>query len=135
MAHVTKMLIVLTLDSEDAISEAVNGLPGYCTETFAPIPGEATRWRGEFTISCPVAPELADGDLVDDFAPYFPVLLEMKRLYAAEFELEVAVGAPAPNPFRFESHTIALMAALGASFSIYVNEAEPHRAHGGRADT
>ena len=71
-----------------------------------------------------MAPEVADGDLVDDFSPYFPVLLELKNLYSADFELHVAVGAPAPNPFRFESHTVALLAALGVPIYIHVNDAE-----------
>lgn len=122
------MVIVLALDSGELISEVVSGLPWYCKETFAPISGEENRWRGEFIISCPVAPEVADGDLVDDFSPYFPVLLELKNLYSAEFKLEVAVGAPGPDPFRFKSHTVALLAALGSTINIHVNNAE--QSHG-----
>jgi len=113
MHAVTKLLIYLEVSEGQSIQEALLGLPAYSQESFREhAPG---KWHGDFMISCPVAPELADGDLVDDFAPYFPVLLNLKSFYGAEFELQVAVGAPASESFEIRPDIVALFAALGAS--------------------
>ena len=119
MPHVTKLLITLHLDADDSITEVAGGLPDYCSSTFHEA--GSGIWRGEFIVSCPVAPELADGDFVDDFSPYFPALVRLKGLYDAEFVLEVAVGEPAANSFELRSFSVALLAALGASITVYDN--------------
>lgn len=116
MHAVTKLLIYLEVSEGQSIQEALLGLPEYSQESFREhAPG---KWHGDFMISCPVAPELADGDLVDDFAPYFPVLLHLKGTYDAEFELQIAVGEPGPEQFDIPAHLVALVAVLGASICV-----------------
>jgi hypothetical protein len=119
MPHVTRLLITLHLDAEDRIAEVVAGLPDCCSSTFQNV--GSGIWQGEFIVSCPVAPALADGDFVDDFSPYFPTLVRLKGLYDAEFALEVAVGEPSASSFELRSFSVALLAALGASVTIYDN--------------
>jgi hypothetical protein len=121
VAAVTKMQITLELGAGDSIESVVEGLPGYCRESFAPLPNLRNCWRGDFEISCRVAPELAEGDLIDDFAPYLRELLLLKDLYNARYELFVAVGDPAPDRFQLGSHTVALLAALGAKIVVVQN--------------
>lgn len=102
------------------IEEVIADLPDYCASTFKHTGGN--YWLGEFQISCPVAPIVADGDFVDDFAPYFPALLRLKTFYSAKYELIIAVGTPANEFFELESHSVALLAALGASVLVQTAE-------------
>jgi hypothetical protein len=83
---ITQLLIRFHLGADQSIGEALEGLPHYSRESFAEDPPQC--WRGDFVISCPVAPELAEGDFVDDFAPHFRALLTLKSLYDAQFELQ-----------------------------------------------
>lgn len=116
MHAVTKLLIYLEVGEGQLIQDALKGLPDYSRESFQEhSPG---KWHGDFVISCPVAPELADGDFADDFAPYFPVFLYFKQRYHAEFELQIAVGAPGPEQFEIPTHLVALIASLGASICV-----------------
>ena len=103
----------------DSINEIVVGLPEYCSSTFHEIGGGI--WKGKFEVSCPIAPELADGDFLDDFSPYFPALIRLKGLYKADYVLEIAVGSPAASSFELRSYSVALLAALGASVVVYDN--------------
>lgn len=112
MNHATKLIILLDLNEGDEIGDILSDLPGYCASTFVNTQGN--HWFGEFQISCPVAPKSAEGDFVDDFAPYFPALLRLKRFNSAEYQLMIAVGEPASESFELESHSVALLAALGA---------------------
>lgn len=116
MKHITKLAIYLTLQEGDKIEDVVSGLPDHCAATFKHTRG--TCWFGEFRISCPIAPKLADGDFADDFAPHFPALLHLKTSHSAEYELFIAVGDPAAEFFELESHSVALLAALGASIIV-----------------
>lgn len=113
MDHITKLTITLELRDDQKMADVVAGLPEYCRSTFRPTGG--SQWRGEFQISCPVAPKLADGDFEDDFAPCFPALLRMKKFNAAKFELAIAVGEPANEFFELADQSVALLAVLGAS--------------------
>ena len=92
MPHITRLVITLRLDAEDNIAEVVAELPAYCSSTFRAMSGGF--WRGEFAVSCPIAPKLADGDFVDDFSPHFPALIRLKGLYHADYMLEIAVATP-----------------------------------------
>ncbi len=118
---VTKIQITLRLDEAESIEAVVEDLPDYSRESFRPDPETPHLWRGEFNISCPVAPELAEGDLVDDFSPYLRELLLLKNLHEADYELIVAVGPPGPTAFHLASHTVALLAALGAKITVVQN--------------
>ncbi len=120
MNHLTKLTILLELHEDERIEEVVSALPDYCGSTF--VNTSEHFWFGEFMITCPVAPELAEGDFVDDFAPYFPALLRLKTFHSAVYQLIIAVGAPADTCFELESHSVALLSALGAS--ILVQSAE-----------
>jgi hypothetical protein len=113
MPHVSTLRIYFGVDPEQSIAEALEGLPKCCSESFQEH--SKNCWSGEFPISCPVAPELAEGDFVDDVAPYFPQLLRLKKFYNAVFELQIAVGLPGPESFKLEGHLVALLAALGAT--------------------
>ena len=85
MAYVTKLDIILEVDSAiESISDVVSVLPSYSASSFVQLPDG--RWHGDFTISCSVAPELAEGDFIDDFAPYLRTLLELRTFYAAKYE-------------------------------------------------
>jgi hypothetical protein len=117
MSRLTKLLITLRLGPEDEIGQAVGDLPEYCASTFAPA-GNGL-WNGEFIVTCPVAPALAEGDFEDDLSPHLRTLLELKRFYEAIYVLEIAVGAPAADTFELQSYSVALLAALGASITIY----------------
>lgn len=119
MVEITKIQICLTAREDQNLPAALHGLPDYCVSSFKEH--SKGNWRGEFVISCPVAPNLAEGDFVDDFAPYFPNLLGLKTFYDAEFQLQIAVGAPASNFFELPSHMVALLAALGAKIRIVKN--------------
>ena len=119
MVEITKIQICLTAREDQNLPAALHGLPDYCVSSFKER--SKGNWRGEFVISCPVAPNLAEGDFVDDFAPYFPNLLGLKTFYDAEFQLQIAVGAPASNFFELPSHMVALLAALGAKIRIVKN--------------
>ena len=110
MNHETKLTILLEIDEGDRIGDIVSELPDYCASTFANTRGN--YWFGEFQISCPVAPKVADGDFVDDFAPY------LKTFNSAEYQLIIAVGEPANEFFEMESHSVALLSALGASILV-----------------
>jgi hypothetical protein len=116
MEAVTKLRIQLTLEEGLDIKDAIGELPGYCRESFREH--KKGSWNGEFIVSCPVAPELAAGDFVDDLSPYFPQLLRIKTFHDAEFEFQIAVGAPAPDEFWLESHSVAMLAALGAKITV-----------------
>lgn len=121
MAYVTKLDIVLQIDPDtESIGDVVCSLPSYSAETFVQLPDG--RWRGEFTISCAVAPEMAAGDFIDDFSPYFEDLLRLRDKHDACFELQIAVGHPAPESFLLKSHSVALLAALGASIRSVSNQ-------------
>jgi len=117
--HVTRLLIDLTLDSTERIEDVVSGLPEYCTQTFQEH--SPCRWHGEFVVTCPVAPKLADGDFVDDFAPYFPRFLRLTERPQTKFRLEIAVGSPAPETFSLPSNMVSLIAVLGADIDILAN--------------
>jgi hypothetical protein len=123
MPHITTLRIYFGLAPDQGISDALAGLPKYCAESFR----EHSKgcWSGEFQITCPVAPNLADGDFEDDLAPYFPQLLRLKRRYNAAFELQIAVGAPAPEVFILKSNMVALLASLGAEVEILANQSSP----------
>ncbi len=116
MEHVTKLTISIEISDDKEIESVLKDLPAYCISTFSHSKGE--RWKSEFQVSCPSAPELAEGDFVDDLCPYFPVLLALKTHYSAQFELQIAVGDPAPEFWELEHSSIALLAALGASVLI-----------------
>jgi hypothetical protein len=121
MKNITRLLIYISLDSKRRIEDALVGLPKYCTETFEEHnPG---MWNGEFIISCPIAPHVADGDFEEDFAPYFPQLLNLKTFYDGIFRLEIAVGSPDPEVFFLPPHMIALIAILGAEVWISTKKA------------
>jgi hypothetical protein len=113
MSHaVTKLFIYFAVEEGCNIADAIGKLPQFVQDSFSEhSPG---MWSGDFIISCPIAPKLADGDFVDDFAPHFPGLLRLKQFYDAAFELQIAVGEPGPNCFEVKSHMVALLAALGA---------------------
>ncbi|MCP5548748.1 MAG: hypothetical protein H7A50_15385 [Akkermansiaceae bacterium] len=114
MAHVTKLEIILTLEDGEVIGD------GLSIEFSQMADG---RWRGDFIISCPVAPELAEGDFIDDFAPYFRALLELRSFNSAEYEFQIAVGSPAADTFTLDAPSVALIAALGAPIKVRINEA------------
>ena len=126
MPHLTKLRIYLTIDREQNIQDAIGGLPGYCSESFR----EHARghWSGELVVSCPVAPEVAEGDLIDDLAQHLRVLLNLKTFYRAIFELQIAVGEPGPESFKLESHLVALLASLGATIEAVANGADDRTA-------
>ena len=123
MSAVTRVFIWLLVDEEQSIGEAIDGLPEYCRSTF--VEYESGSWWGEFVITCPVAPVVADGDFEDDFAPCFPALLKLKQFYRARFELQIAVGAPGPEVFEIPRHLVALLAALGASIIALPSSSKP----------
>jgi hypothetical protein len=122
MSHKSTLRIYLAVSPDQNVADALKGLPKYCCESFQ----EHSKgfWNGEFPISCPVAPNLAEGDFVDDVAPHFPHLLRLKTFYDAKFELQIAVGPPAPESFRIDSHLVALLAALGATVEARANVAD-----------
>jgi hypothetical protein len=127
MAFVTKLDIILEVDSEtESISDVVSVLPSYCAASFVQLPDG--RWHGDFTISCAVAPHLAEGDFIDDFAPYFRTLLELRTFHAAKYEFHVAVGFPAADTFDLDASSVAIIAALGASIKIRQNPTERSKA-------
>ena len=113
MAHVTKLDIRLELLDGDDIESLTEGLPEYSRESFRCVGDNV--WHGDFIVTCPVAPELAEGDFVDDLSPYFRTLLEMKKLHGAEYDFEIALGGKNPDSFRLDSYSVALLSALGAS--------------------
>jgi hypothetical protein len=121
MPNASTLRIYFGVDPDQSIAGALEGLPKYCADSFH----EHSKgcWSGEFPISCPVAPELAEGDFVDDLAPYFPQLLQLKKVYDAVFELQIAVGLPGPETFKLESHLVALLAALGATVEAKTTDA------------
>ncbi|MCP5543090.1 MAG: hypothetical protein H7A49_04200 [Akkermansiaceae bacterium] len=121
MAHVTKLEIILTLEDGEVIGDVVSELPNYSASSFSQMADG--RWRGDFIISCPVAPELAEGDFIDDFAPYFRALLELRSFNSAEYEFQIAVGSPAADTFTLDAPSVALIAALGAPIKVRINEA------------
>jgi hypothetical protein len=91
-------------------------LPHYSRESFVQVsPG---CWQGDFIVSCPVAPELAAGDFIDDLAPYFPALLNLQEFHEAAFRLQIAVGHPGPGEFCLPRQMVALVAALGADLRV-----------------
>lgn len=122
MTNTTKLNITLRFPPSAEvldIFDVVCMLPDYSASTFESV-GENV-WRGDFTISCAVAPELAEGDFIDDFSPYFAHLLELREKYDAEFEFQIAVGYPAADKFRLKSHSVALLAALSAGINVITN--------------
>jgi hypothetical protein len=123
MAYVTKLDIILEVDSAtESISDVVSVLPSYSASSFVQLPDG--RWHGDFTISCSVAPELAEGDFIDDFAPYFRTLLELRTFHSAKYEFHIAVGSPAAETFDLDASSVALIAALGAPIKVRKNPAE-----------
>ena len=116
MEHVSKLTISILIDDDKEIGDALKDLPDYCASTFTE--SGSGWWYGDFQISCPSAPKLADGDFVDDLCPYFPALLALKRFYSAEFELHIAVGSPAEEFWTLDPQSVALLAVLGASIDI-----------------
>lgn len=120
-AAVTRMQITLQLDENEDIATVVEDLPDYCRSSFVPDAESPNQWRGDFVITCPVAPDLAEGDLIDDFSPHLRELLWLKVLNNAEYELFVAVGPPGPVIFHLAPHTVALLAALGAKITVIQN--------------
>lgn len=120
MARVTKLDIVLEIDSSnESIAEVVSGLPPYSASSFVQMPDG--RWHGDFMVSCQVAPHLAEGDFIDDFAPYFRTLLELRTHHAAKYEFYIAVGQPAADSFDLDASSVALIAALGAPIKVRAN--------------
>lgn len=117
--HLTKLKIGLAVQEGQQLQDAVGNLPGYCRESFQEH--AKGHWSGEFIVSCPVAPDLAEGDFVDDLAPYFPHLLNLKTFYSATFEFQIAVGAPASESFELASHLVAMLASLGSSIMVVAN--------------
>ncbi|MDB6070051.1 MAG: hypothetical protein JWL81_1222 [Verrucomicrobiales bacterium] len=116
MHAVTKLDIRLRLESNQIIGVVLSGLPSYSRESF--VQEADGHWHGDFIISCPVAPNLVDGDFVDDFAPHFPLLLELLNFHEASFQLQIAVGNPGPEEFRLPGNMVALVAALGADLVV-----------------
>ena len=120
MTYVTKLDIILVVNAAtETIKDVVSVLPGYCASSFVQLPDG--RWHGDFTISCSVGPELAEGDFIDDFAPYFKTLLELRTFHAAKYEFHIAVGAPAADTFDLDASSVALIAALGAPIKVRKN--------------
>jgi hypothetical protein len=116
MPAITKLSIQFNVDESQTMHEAIEGLPGYVKEGFVEhAPG---WWHGDFVVSCPEAPYLAEGDLIDDLAPHFPALLRLQKFHDASFQMQIAVGAPGPEDFELPSNMVAMLAALGASFLI-----------------
>jgi hypothetical protein len=123
MAFVTKLDIILEVDSAtESISDVVSALPSYSASSFVQLPDG--RWHGDFTVSCAVAPELAEGDFIDDFAPYFRTLLELRTFHAAKYEFHIAVGSSAADTFALDASSVALIAALGAPIKVTANNSE-----------
>ncbi|RYY52197.1 MAG: hypothetical protein EOO09_22055 [Chitinophagaceae bacterium] len=120
MHAVTKLDIRLRVQSGQTIDEALDGLPSYAKSSFTE--GPPGDWRGDFIVSCPVAPKLAAGDFVDDLAPHFPLFLKLLQFYDAEFQLQIAVGPPGPDEFELPSHMLALAASLGAGLRVISNQ-------------
>jgi len=108
--------------AEDSIKDVVSVLPSYSASSFVQLPDG--RWHGDFTISCSEAPELAEGDFIDDFAPYLRTLLELRTFHSAEYEFHVAVGSPAADTFDLDASSVALIASLGAPIKVKRNPAE-----------
>ena len=128
MAHVTKLDIILEVDpEEDTIEDVVSVLPSYSASSFVQL--NDGRWHGDFTISCSEAPELAEGDFIDDFAPYLKTLLELKTFHSAKYEFHIAVGSPAADTFDLDASSVALIASLGAPIKVTNNTAEQGSAH------
>lgn len=122
MSFVTKLDIVLEIDPAiGTIQDAVAALPGYSAASFVQFADG--RWHGDFIITCPVAPLLAEGDFVDNFAPYFKALLDLKTFYAAQYEFHIAVGPPSAETFDLDASSVALLAALGAPIMVRRNPA------------
>jgi hypothetical protein len=113
---VTKLEIWLHISDEDRPHEVLAGLPHYSRESFAEQ--SPNYWYGDFVVSCPVAPELAEGDFVDDLGPYFPALLSLHQFHQATFRLQISVGEPGPDEFELSSQMVALIAALGADLRV-----------------
>lgn len=118
--HLTKLDIILKIDpSHESVEEVVSTLPQHSASSFKALPDG--RCQGDFIISCPIAPELAEGDFVDDFAPHLRALLDLKTFHSAQYELHIAVGSPAADTFRLDATSVALLASLGASITISQN--------------
>lgn len=116
MQAVTKLDIWLRIDEGQPTGDVLSGLPQHSRESFVQVsPG---FWQGDFIVSCPVAPELAAGDFIDDLAPYFPALLNLQEFHEATFRLQIAVGHPGPEEFCLPSQMVALVAALGADLRV-----------------
>lgn len=116
MAAVTKLVVTVRLLPSERIQDVVGGLPDYCRSSFADV-GDGW-WRGEFVATCPVAPALVEGDLVDDVFRYFPHLLRLKQAHSGRFELVIAVGLPNPVTFELAESIVAMLAGLGARITI-----------------
>ena len=119
MAHTTKLNITLRLEDDETPGEALSRLPGYSVSSFERTANG--EWEGDFVVSCAVAPEFAEGDFIEDFVPYFPVLLELQQDYKARFAFEIAVGKPAANEFKLSATSVALLAALGVTITVRTN--------------
>lgn len=119
MDHITKLEIILKIDPEVSIEDVVSVFPSYSASSFVQLPDG--RWQGDFIISCSEAPELAEGDFIDDFAPYLKTLLDLRTFHAAQYELHIAVGSPAADSFDLDASSVALIAALGAPIRVNQN--------------
>jgi hypothetical protein len=117
MEHVTTLLIALEIPDDEVIEDVVGNLPEYCVSSFTEA--GTGLWKGQFEVSCPQAPKLAEGDFVNDLCPHFPTLLELKSMYSAKFEFRIAVGKPAEEFWNLAEHSVALLAALGASIRVH----------------
>ena len=113
--HMTKLTMHIH-DYQQSLQDTLKALPEYMVDSFESY--DEKKWYGEFIITSPEAPELADGDLVDDLAPFFPQLLEIKKSCDVDFELHIAVGNPASDFFMIEPNIVSLLAALSAKIVI-----------------
>lgn len=82
MIQTTKLITTLKFIPSEYIpdiGEVVCILPSYTAEAFENVGGDI--WRRDFMVSCSEVPEFAEGDFIDDFAPYFrPCGIERGRL-------------------------------------------------------
>ena len=116
MPAITKLSIQFRVDDYQTVQKAIEGLPGYVKEGFVEhAPG---WWHGDFEVSCPEAPHLAEGDFIDDLAPYFPALLKLQYFYDASFQMQIAVGAPEPEDFQRSSNMLAMLPVLGTNLLV-----------------
>jgi hypothetical protein len=110
------MLIKISIKEGESLDDAQSYIPRECEDTFKQV--SATDWQGEFVVSCPTFPDASPGDFEEDLAPHLYDFLLLKKFYDASYELQIAVGAPGPDFFDLQPHSVALLAALGASITV-----------------